>query len=127
MNMPYNILLKTGECWTELHEDQSMNPILYLDTCAQLDRTVEEQLHRLLTFYGYSTSLPIRIPMCDSEDTTVRRVEVIRQSRQCMSIGSLLCNEELIRVWMVRPTMNYATYVVKVSERMRNTVANNYV
>jgi len=127
MNIPCNILLRTGECWTELHDDQSTNPILYLDTCIELDKTIEDQFCTLLGHYGYNTPLSIDIPVSYEDADAGQTVQTIRQSRQCISIGSVILNDELIRVWMIRPTINYTTYVVKTSEKMRTTVANNYV
>ena len=44
-----------------------------------------------------------------------------------MSIGCVIYNNELVRVWMITPTINYTTYVIRTNERMRNTVANGYV
>ena len=124
MNIPCNVLLRTGNCWTELHDDQSVNPILYLDTCAELDTTIESELHRLLRCYDYDTPLSMELCMDAAVNDQPEGVQIIRQPRQCMSIGSIIYNEELIRVWMVRPTINYTTYAIKTTERMRDTHAN---
>ena len=101
MNIPCNILLRTRECWTELHDDQSTNPILYLETYIELDKAIEDQFCTLLGHYGYNTSLSIDIPV-DYEDASVgKTVQTIKQSRQCVLIGSAMLNDELIRVWMI--------------------------
>jgi hypothetical protein len=92
-----------------------------------LDKVVEEQFHTLLGYYKYDTQLSIEIPMHPTRDSESERIEVIRQSRQCISIGSVIYGEELVRVWMVRPTINYTTYVIETLEGMRNTLANSYV
>ena len=49
---------------------------------------------------------------------------VIRQSRQCITIGSVYNMDELIRVWMVRPTINYSTYVIVATSDSRDYIAN---
>lgn len=127
LDRPSNILLKTDMVWTELHDDQPMSPLGYIDNSAHLDPLVESEFMEVMRMYGYNTStsllanttLPI---MLESDE-----YYIIKQSRQCLSFGSIMNNTELIRVWMVRPTINYSTYVVEVNTGNRFTIANQYV
>jgi len=52
MDKPCNILLYTEFHWVELYEDQSINPIVHLDSCCVLDQIVEQQFATLLSYYN---------------------------------------------------------------------------
>jgi hypothetical protein len=81
--------MRTGDSWTELYDEQSVDPLLYIDNSGCLDPLVKSELCSLLGYYEYKTPLYIRcmIPTCDN----AMGIEelVIQQSRQCISIGSV--------------------------------------
>ncbi len=123
MESQCNILMRTGDSWTELYDEESVDPLLYIDNSGCLDPLVESEFCTLLGYYGYKTPLYIRsmVPACDSVVGTEELV--IQQSRQCISIGSVQSVTELIRVWMVRPTINYSSYIITATVATRDSVA----
>jgi hypothetical protein len=127
MESPCNILMRSGDVWTELHDDQSVNPILYMDNCGYLDPIVEGQMQRLLRPYGYVTPLSMSLDGPTLPCVTSDQPVIIRQSRQCISIGCVNTKDELVRLWMVRPTINYSTYIVTTTESKRDITMSMYM
>jgi hypothetical protein len=85
---------------------------------------VESQFCTLLGYYGYKTPLSIHSAIQECDTIVDTKLLTIKQSRQCISIGSIQSVTELIRVWMVRPTINYSTYVITATAATRDSVAS---
>jgi hypothetical protein len=57
MEGPCNILMRTGDSWTELHDEQPVNPLLHIDNSGHLDPLVELEFTALLHRYSHTTPL----------------------------------------------------------------------
>jgi len=125
LDRPSNIVLRTDSVWTELHDEQVMDPLVYLDNCVHLDPVVEAQFENLLKCYSYGRELTQRLLGGVSTGSAGLQCPIIKQGRQCISIGSVANSDELVRVWMVRPTINYSSYTLKTDVRLRLALAND--
>ena len=63
----YNILLRTGQVWKELHNEQPLTQIYYIENCGCLDPLVEREIQLFLGVYGYHKSLS----MCSNDKLNV--------------------------------------------------------
>ena len=125
MESPCNILMRSGDLWTELHDEQSVNQLLHIDNSGCCDPLVESEFCTLLNHYGYETPLSIHSMVQACVSVVGSEPLVKKQSIQCVSIGSIQSTTELIYVWMVRPTINYSTYVITATVATRDSVANS--
>jgi hypothetical protein len=96
----------------EYHDDQCMNPILYTDNCCCLDPLVASELQTLLTSYEYSTPMSTSVE-CDIGTSPQLHITSIDQSRQVIRIGTVRSANDLIHIWMVRPTINFSNYIIR--------------
>jgi hypothetical protein len=94
------------------HDDQCMNPILYTDNCCCLDPLVASELQTLLTSYEYSTPMSTSVE-CDIGTSPQLHITSIDQSRQVIRIGTVRSANNLIHIWMVRPTIDFSNYIIR--------------
>ena len=109
---PSNIIVVIDSKCIEYHDDQCMDPILYTDNCCCLDPLVAEELQTLLTSYKYATPMSISVE-CNIDTSPQVYISSIDQSRQIIRIGTVRSNKELVHIWMVRPTINFTSYIIR--------------